>query len=39
MSSLTHTLTHTGKSPYGTSGTRSDKEDAEGEKKWPKMPI
>ena len=39
MSSLTHTLTHTGKSPYGTSGTRSAKEDAEGEGKGLKMPI
>lgn len=27
MSSLTHTLTHTGKCPYGISGTRSAKED------------
>ena len=36
---LTHTLTHTGKSPYGTSGTRSAKEDAEGEGKGLKMPL
>ena len=39
MSSLTHTLTHTVKFPYGTSGTRSAKEDAEGEGKGLKMPI
>ena len=37
--SLTHTLTHTGKCPYGTSGTRSAKEDAEREGKGLKMPL
>ena len=39
MSSLTHTLTHTRKYPYGTSGTRSAKEDVEGEGKRLKMPL
>ena len=32
MSSLTHTLTHTGKSPYGISETRSTRKDVEGER-------
>ena len=36
---LTHTLTHTGKSPYRTSGTRSVKEDADSERKGLKIPI
>ena len=39
MASLTHTLTHTGKSPYGTSGTRSAKENAKGEGKGLKTPV
>ena len=37
--SLTHILTHTRKYPYGTSGTRSAKEDGEGKGKGLKMPI
>ena len=36
---LTHTLTHTVKFPYGTSGTRSVKEDADSERKGLKIPI
>ena len=39
MSSLTHTLTHTGKSPYGISETRSTRKDVEGEGKGMKMPL
>ena len=36
---MTHTLTHTGKCTYGTSGTRSAKEDADSERKGLKIPI
>lgn len=36
---LTHTLTHTVKFPYGTSGARRAKEDADSERKGLKMPI
>ena len=39
MSSLTHTLTHTEKCPYGISGTRSAKEEADSQRKGPKMPV
>ena len=39
MVSLTHTLTHTMKFPYGTSGTRSAKEEADSQRKGPKMPV
>ena len=39
MSSLTHILTHTGKYPYGTSGTRNAKEDADSQRKGLKMPV
>ena len=35
--SLTHTLTHTGKYPYGTSGTRSVKENSDSQRKGLKM--
>ena len=37
--SLTHSLTHTGKYPYGTSGTRSVKEATDSEQKGLKIPI
>ena len=36
---LTHTLTHTGKSPYGTSGTKRAKEDTDSNRKGLKIPI
>ena len=39
MSSLTHTLTHTGKCTCGTNGIRSAKEDTDSQRKGLKMPV